>query len=124
MQRSRLPGGDQRGGAQGAAGLPVAANRNAIARHHEAVPRRDGAAVGRERRGTDSERRGDLDEGDVRGDAMAQHRVHVEIGVPRDSAEVLEHGLARSVELDQLVARARQHAMRRGEHDILRDQRA
>ena len=55
---------------------------------------------------------------------MAQHRVDIEIGVPRDGGEVLEHGLPRTVELDQLVAGARQHTMRRREHEIARERDA
>jgi hypothetical protein len=85
------------------------------------VPGCDGAGVGRERRGNESHRRSELDERDIGGNAMAQHGVHVEIGVPRHGGEVLEHGLSRTVELDQLVPGARQHAMRGREREIARE---
>jgi hypothetical protein len=51
---------------------------------------------------------------------MAQHRIHVEFGMPRDAGDVLERRMPRRIEFDQFVVGARQHAMRGGEHEIPR----
>ena len=55
---------------------------------------------------------------------MAQHCTDVEVGITRNGPEIFEHGLPRAIELDQLVGGARQHAMRRREHEIARKRHA
>lgn len=49
---------------------------------------------------------------------MAQHRIHIELGMTRDVRDMLEHRLPPSVEIDQLVVGARQHAMCGREHEV------
>ena len=120
LQRSGLAGGGQRRGAHGAAGLAVAAHGDAEARDDETVADGDRRAGWRQERRRDLGRRGELEQGDVRGHAMAERRIRVEPGMPRNPRDVLERRLPRGIELDQLVVGARRHAMGGREHEIAR----
>ena len=107
-----------------AVALYIAANRNAVAGDDEAIAGGDRSARRHQRRGRDLERRGELDQRNVSGDAMAQHCIDVEVGMARNGREIFERGLPRAIEFHQLVVGARQHAMRRREHEIARKRHA
>ena len=113
-------------GARRVAGAAVAAHRDAVAGDDEFIADRDRALGARERRWSEGrrKRRGELEERHVGGGPMGEQRREVELRMPRDRRDVLELGLVRGVEDDELVVGARRHAMRRREHEIARDRNA
>ncbi len=119
-----LPVATRLGDANGAAALAVAADGDADAGNGEAA-----ADVDRNIwHAKDGRRfalggRVQLQQRDIGGGAVRQHRIHLEAGMDRDAADDLQRGLARAV-VDDAVVRAGLHAMRRGEHDFRRNQTA
>jgi len=64
-----------------------------------------------------------LQQRDVGGGAMAQHGLHIEAGMNRHRPHILQRWLPVRAIFDDLVIRARLHAMRRGQHQPWRNQR-
>ena len=72
---------------------------------------------------TRRQRSGELEQRHVGGRAMRQHGCQIEFRMRGDARDVAQLRLA-SLELDDLVVGARQHAMRGREHQVARERRA
>ena len=125
LQRARLAGRNQAGDADGAAALAVAAHGDADAGDGEAAAD-DDRDIGHAERGRRLAlgRRRQLQQRDIGRRAMRQHRLHVEAGMNGDALDVLQRRLPVRAIFDDLVIGAGLHAMRRGQHEFRRDQRA
>jgi len=120
-----LTGGDQRRRARGAAALAVAASRDADAGDGEARAGRDRFARAAERRdGFAGHRCCELQQRDIGAGAMTGDAAAVVIRMRRDAAHVEQLRLPLRVIGNDLGGGSRRHAMRGGEHDVRRDQRA
>jgi hypothetical protein len=126
LQCPRLPGRDKRRSAHRAGSFAVATNGNPVARNNEGVTGSDGPACRHQRCGNDFQRCGQLDKGNVSSDPVAYRGIDVKVRMARDDCEVLERGLPRVVEFNQLAIGARLNAMRCRENEIAcqRDARA
>ena len=125
-ERAGLARRHQRGGAHGAASAAIAAHRHAEPGDGEFIARGDHAIGVRQRRHGEGrrKRRGELEKRHVGSGAVGEKRRETELRMPRDGRDILELRLVRRIEDDELVVGARQHAMRRRQHDIARDHHA